>query len=171
MTRRFKAQESTVTKDLVSVMKKMKARNLRVDKQLMGDGVVKIIFDRNGKRYVFKCDNYKDQLDNYRAAQLCISYLYSALESYGVSQEESLMEKVFENFFLGFQATPNDDVLLISDGNSWYQILGVNENCAAEDIKSAYKTMAKIHHPDVGGNNENYLKLRAAYEEGMELKQ
>jgi hypothetical protein len=164
---RFSAQEGTVTKELISTMKKMDASNLKVNKDLF-TGEVGIIFDRGGKRYNFKCKNYDNQLDNYRAAQLSIEYLYRALESYGVtSSDESVFDKIFGTFFLGFEATPDDTVLLLSDGGKWHEILGVRENASKSDIMNAYRSLAKIHHPDVGGSKEMFLKLRKAYEEGI----
>ena len=166
MANRFKAQESTITNQLVAVMRQMDASNLKVNKDLF-NGDVEILFDRNGRRYVFRCNNYERALDNYRAAQLAISYLYRALESYGVTSEEDLFDKVFSNFFLGFEATPDDSVLLISDGNVWYEILGVKQDATKEEIINAYKAMAKVHHPDMGGTQESFLKLRKAYEKGL----
>jgi len=166
MAQRFTAQESTITKQLISVMTQMNASNLKVNKDLF-TGDVEILFDRRGKRYVFRCSNYERHLDNYRAAQLSISYLYRALESYGVTNEESLFDRVFSNFFLGFEATPDDSVLMLSDGNVWYEILGVKPEASKSDIMNAYKSMAKIHHPDVGGTKESFVKLRKAYEEGL----
>jgi len=167
MAQRFTAQESTVTKQLVSVMRQMEASNLKVNKDLFS-GDVEILFDRNGRRYVFRCNNYEKPLDNYRAAQLSISYLYRALEAYGVtSSEEGLFDKVFSNFFLGFEATPDDSVLMLSDGNTWYEILGVKKEATKGEIINAYKAMAKVHHPDMGGTHEAFVKLRKAYEEGL----
>ena len=164
---RFTAQESTVTKQLVSVMRQMDASNLKVNKDLFS-GDVEILFDRGGRRYVFRCNNYESSLDNYRAAQLSICYLYRALEAYGVtSGEEGLFDRVFSNFFLGFEATPDDSVLMLTDGNVWYEILGVKAEATKAEIINAYKAMAKVHHPDTGGTQEAFVKLRKAYEEGL----
>ena len=166
---RFKAQEQTVTNNLINTMKKMKATNLKVNRDLL-KGDVDIIFDRGGKRYVFRCSTYDLQLDNYRASQLCIEYLYRALEAYGVSStEEGLFDRVFDNFFLGWEARPDDDVLMIGDQSAWYEILGVKPDAEKKVVINAYKSLAKIHHPDAGGEKETFIKLRKAYEEGMEV--
>lgn len=47
MATRFKAQESTVTKQLIAIMRQMDASNLKVNKDLF-TGKVEIIFDRGG---------------------------------------------------------------------------------------------------------------------------
>lgn len=173
MAKRFNAQESTVVKQLISVMKQMNASNLKIDKgDLLDDSMteVRIQFDRNGKRYVFRCDNYNSKSDNLRAAQLSISYLYRALESYGVTNtEHSLFDKVFDNFFIGFEATPDDSVLMLGHSTIWYEILGVKPTASKQEVVSAFKSLAKYRHPDQGGNKEEFIKLRKAYEEALEV--
>jgi len=164
--RRFVAQESTVYKGLYSTMKKMGATSLKVERDMF-KGDCNIIFDRDGKRYLFRCATFEDAHDNFRAAQLSIEYLYRAMESYGVVQDETAMDKFFSTFFLGFEATPNDEVLMIGTNNNWYEVLGIKQDSDKQAIINAYRSLAKIHHPDTGGNKETFQKLRKAYEEGL----
>lgn len=42
-------------------------------------------------------------------------------------------------------------------------VLGLNNNATEAEIKSAYRQKAKLHHPDVGGNAEDFVRLKAAY--------
>lgn len=168
--RRFKAQESTVTKQLVNVMTKMGATNLRVDKQLMGDPIVHIMFDRAGRRYKFTCESYDNPLDNYRASQLTIEYLYRALESYGVSQGSEAMDTLFSQFMLGFEATPDDTTLKLSYASEWYEVLGVAQNAPLLDIKNAYRSLIRFHHPDVGGDPAQFKKIQKAYDEALVVR-
>ncbi len=42
---------------------------------------------------------------------------------------------------------------------NYYQILGVPENATAEDIKRAYRKLAKRYHPDINKENEEHFKL------------
>lgn len=44
-----------------------------------------------------------------------------------------------------------------------YTILGIKQNATQEEIKQAYHTMAKKHHPDAGGNNEKMAQITQAY--------
>jgi DnaJ-class molecular chaperone len=44
-----------------------------------------------------------------------------------------------------------------------YKILGINKNSSLDDIKSAYKRLAKKHHPDMGGDAEKFKELVSAY--------
>lgn len=45
-----------------------------------------------------------------------------------------------------------------------YQILGINKDASKEQIKEAYKNLAKLHHPDKGGNEELFKLVISAYE-------
>lgn len=46
----------------------------------------------------------------------------------------------------------------------YYKILGVEKDATAEQIKKAYRNLAKTHHPDAGGNEEEFKKISVAYE-------
>lgn len=45
-----------------------------------------------------------------------------------------------------------------------YQTLGVDKNATADDIKSAYRKLAKQHHPDLGGDPEKFKELNEAHD-------
>jgi len=44
-----------------------------------------------------------------------------------------------------------------------YEILGVNKNSSESDIKKAYRQLAKIKHPDKGGDAEEFKQINTAY--------
>jgi molecular chaperone DnaJ len=46
----------------------------------------------------------------------------------------------------------------------YYQILGVPKNASTEDIKKAYRHLAKKHHPDKGGDAEKFKEVSEAYQ-------
>jgi flagellar biosynthesis GTPase FlhF len=55
------------------------------------------------------------------------------------------------------------------DSNSDYVILGINENATKQEIKKAYRTLAKIYHPDLALLNkeeaeEIFKRINEAYE-------
>lgn len=45
-----------------------------------------------------------------------------------------------------------------------YDELELTPNCSFEDIKQQYRTLAGIHHPDKGGDEEKFKKIKLAYE-------
>jgi curved DNA-binding protein CbpA len=44
-----------------------------------------------------------------------------------------------------------------------YQILGVLSTAPDREIKEAYRKLARTHHPDVGGDPEEFKKIQEAY--------
>ncbi len=46
----------------------------------------------------------------------------------------------------------------------YYELLGVGRNASASEIKSAYRTLVKVMHPDAGGTSGTFRLLREAYE-------
>ncbi|KAF5807523.1 putative DnaJ domain, Chaperone J-domain superfamily [Helianthus annuus] len=50
---------------------------------------------------------------------------------------------------------------------SLYDVLNVNRNATASEIKSAYRSLAKRYHPDASGSNRNddrdFIEIRNAY--------
>lgn len=43
-------------------------------------------------------------------------------------------------------------------------ILGLKNGTTRQDVKKAYRRLAKIHHPDQGGNHEDFVKIKKAYD-------
>lgn len=46
---------------------------------------------------------------------------------------------------------------------SHYQTLGVAENATQEELKSAFRNLAKQHHPDMGGDVTKFQQINEAY--------
>ena len=48
-----------------------------------------------------------------------------------------------------------------------YDILCINYPCTVDEIKNAYRSMARLHHPDLGGDEEAMKDVNVAYELAM----
>lgn len=172
--RRFAAQETTTYRDLQGTMKKLGATSLRVSpRDLMNpkDTACEIIFDRGGRRYAVRCKKWQDWQDNLRAAERTIYYLYRAIDEYGVTANESKLGEAFAQFFTAFEAAPDDAVLMLGSGkNEWWEVLGVKVEATKAEIINAYRALAKIHHPDTGGDPETFKRLRKAYEMAIAVR-
>lgn len=45
-----------------------------------------------------------------------------------------------------------------------YDVLGLDRNASQDDVKKAYRKLAREHHPDKGGDPEKFKKVQEAYE-------
>ena len=45
----------------------------------------------------------------------------------------------------------------------YYKVLGVNESSSQDEIKKAYRKLSLKHHPDRGGDSEQFKKINEAY--------
>ena len=45
-----------------------------------------------------------------------------------------------------------------------YEILGLEMNASNDAVREAYYRKARIYHPDQGGNAEDFIALKKAYE-------
>lgn len=48
--------------------------------------------------------------------------------------------------------------------DNYYNILGVSENASQDEIKKAYRKLAKDNHPDKGGDEDKFKKISVAYD-------
>lgn len=48
--------------------------------------------------------------------------------------------------------------------NNYYSELELNNFASDEEIRSQYKKLMKLHHPDKGGDSFTFIKLKSAYE-------
>lgn len=45
-----------------------------------------------------------------------------------------------------------------------YEELELTPDCTFEEIKQQYRTLARLHHPDLGGDEEKFKRIKFAYE-------
>lgn len=50
------------------------------------------------------------------------------------------------------------------DYNTAFKILGIKPPIGQKEVKKAYLSQAKIHHPDMGGSKERFVMIKTAYD-------
>jgi molecular chaperone DnaJ len=46
----------------------------------------------------------------------------------------------------------------------YYKVLGVSDSASEKEIKTAFRTLSKKHHPDSGGDEEKFKEVSAAFD-------
>jgi hypothetical protein len=118
------------------------------------DPGVAVYFTMKGKQRVIACDRWKRAKDNLRAVYLAAEALRQ-LERTGASE-------ILDRAFLGFAE--------LSSGprqETCWETLGILVTNDQSVISTAYRALAKLAHPDVGGTTEGMTTLNAAYEQAI----
>jgi DnaJ-domain-containing protein 1 len=80
-------------------------------------------------------------------------------------QEEQERSERFKNFFEGFFGFNEDDSNKESlDRDYPYNVFGLKRSASDDDMKKAYRKAVLKAHPDKGGSNELFRKIRQAWE-------
>lgn len=102
-----------------------------------------------------------------------------SIESSQVSaQEKQLQTLALRDYYLNwdnFSDTTVEEVQSILDGlwqdyvssdqrSNAFEVLGLEGYADAKTIRQAYRKLAKKHHPDKGGDAEQFMRIRSAYE-------
>ena len=45
-----------------------------------------------------------------------------------------------------------------------FKVLGLKRSASDEDIKTKYRELILIHHPDKGGDHDEFIRIQEAYE-------
>ena len=45
-----------------------------------------------------------------------------------------------------------------------FKVLGLKRSASDEDIKTKYRELILIHHPDKGGDHEEFIRIQQAYD-------
>jgi len=84
-------------------------------------------------------------------------------------QEEHERSERFKNFFQGFFGFDSDKESLAEgdlrlDRDYPYCVFGLKRSASDDDMKKAYRKAVLKAHPDKGGSNELFKKVREAWE-------
>lgn len=119
-------------------------------KQVDDPGVA-VYFKLNKQDRVLACDRWNKVMDNIWAIAKHIDSMRGQLR-WGVGS--------LDQAFMGYQALPE------KIERHWWQVLGVHSDAKLQDIKVAYRELAKSAHPDLnGGSHDRMTELNRAMQE------
>jgi hypothetical protein len=114
-------------------------------------------FTYNGKPVTLACDKWTRLEDNIYAIARHIEALRGQ-DRWGVG--------TLEQAFRGYMALPGVGQ---TSGENWWQVLNVPINATQQRIKESFRTLAKLHHPDTGGEREGWERINRAYQQAEAL--
>lgn len=114
-----------------------------------------VYFELKGKPVSLACDRWDRVEDNIWAIVKHIESLRGQ-DRWGVGN--------IEQAFRGYLALPERGT-----GSAWWEVLGVAVNASAEQVKEAYRLLAKKHHPDAGGDTEMFHRVQEAFRMSQQL--
>lgn len=123
------------------------------------DRGVAIYFTYKTKSVAFACDKWSAVEDNLWAISLALSAIRQ-IERTGASE-------MLDRAFAGFDALPAPGQ---TAGDSWWGVLKIDPFATLDEVKAAYRTLVKQHHPDAGGDPAEFDRVTKAYEIAIRRK-
>lgn len=169
---RFDTSQHRAQNAIITELNKMHAINIVISTNLelrrdglpyknqsrLDDPGVAVYYTRDGNTECIPIDKWSDIAGNMQAIAKTLKAL-RGLERWGSKDTVNAA-------FQGFKALPEQ----ASEGNAWWNILGVDRNASTSDIKIAYRQLAMKYHPDKTDDPddlERFQNIKAAYEQGL----
>jgi hypothetical protein len=114
---------------------------------------VAVYFTFRKSRVALACDRWDYLDDNMWAIAKHIEALRGQ-ERWGVG--------TLEQAFTGYVALPAPE--------QWWQVLGVGPNATPDEVRAAYRELARKNHPDAGGDHDRFVRIQQAYERAEKAK-
>ena len=165
--------DGTVKKSELEYVKKFYVANFGVDGarhyiQLLGD-IIKKDFD------VLEVSHQIGRFMDYSARLQLMHYLFGVALADGIvsPSEVNLIEQIAMSMGLGATDFQSIKAMFVKDTESAYKILGISPEATDEEVKLAYREMAKKYHPDKVNHlgedvkkaaEEKFMKVNEAYE-------
>ena len=112
------------------------------------DNGIAVYFTYKTRPMCFACDSYTKDVDNIWAIKLTIEAL-RGIDRWGASD-------MMDRAFTGFEALP---------APNWRRTLELAPNATIAEAESAYRRLAKQHHPDQGGDEERFKEITEAIQQ------
>ena len=106
--------------------------------------------DKSGATRCMAIDRYRRVADNLAAIAATLDAM-RAIERHGGAE-------ILNRAFTGFAA-------LEHHGEDWWDVLEVRRDASREAIDANYRRLRSQHHPDKGGDSEQFQRVQRAYEQ------
>jgi len=106
--------------------------------------------DKSGATRCMAIDRYRRVADNLAAIAATLDAM-RAIERHGGAE-------ILNRAFTGFAA-------LEHQGENWWDVLEVRRDASREAIDANYRRLRSQHHPDKGGDSEQFQRVQRAYEQ------
>lgn len=126
----------------------------RSNRRAPEDSGAAVYFRRKGVPLVLACDTWNDVAANLWAIAKHIEALRGQ-ERWGVGS--------LEQAFSGYAALPEPPA------ETWWRILGFESEVSIEDARRAFRALAKVHHPDAGGDSSAFARISGAWATAQEV--
>lgn len=104
----------------------------------------------------------------YQLAEICAAYLDVEVEHY-LAQPDWLLDRATWIENRGWESdrfgNKRREEPARAGSSGAYAVLHLGSDAPPELVKAAYRTLARIHHPDAGGDPERMKAINNAYEE------
>jgi hypothetical protein len=137
-----------------------RADGLPYARQSVSDTGIAVYFKLSGEEQCIPCDKWRLVEENLRAVAKTVEAL-RGLERWGAKD-------MVNAAFRGFKALPGG-IVTPPPKQDWWVALDVNPGANAHEVKSAYRELIKLHHPDAGGRQEDFAAIQQAYEDWKNL--
>lgn len=107
---------------------------------------------------VLACDRYAKLAKNVKAIELTLQRM-RLISEYGVYSIEQIMTGAV------YTALPPP-----SKPAAWSRVLGVKTDATPREIENAYRAKAKAAHPDGGGSEDEFMRLRIARDAALDTQ-
>jgi len=124
----------------------------RFDTKRPDDPGVAVYFTLDGDEVCLPCDRWLHVEDNVRAIGLTVAAL-RGIDRWGAKEMVAAA-------FTGFAALPAGS----GDSAPWHEVLEVVPGASRTEIDTAYRRLVRQHHPDAGGDHEQFIRVKDAYE-------
>ena len=118
------------------------------------DPGVAVYYTWKGDQYLLACDAFKTVIDNLQALNKTVNAI-RGIERWGTGE-------MMKAAFAGFKTLPAQ-----SQAVSCWIVLGIEPTKSEDLIKAAYRSKAKLAHPDMGGSDAAMQQLNEAYADAL----